>query len=125
VTPKFQVGIDTIEIRRISEILEKCPGFRHRWFNSNESLLSSKKMAGSLAAKKALYKSLGGQLYFDYSKVTLLHDEFGKPKFEFYDGGSFLNSHLCYSISITYTTETAQAIAITQLSEAASDDNLR
>lgn len=82
----LDIGIDIVEIGRISEYLNKNENFLKRLFTENEIKLFQSKgykeetIAGNFAAKEAVSKSLGlGIRGYDFKDIEILRDELGKP----------------------------------------------
>ena len=82
----LDIGIDIIEIKRISECLNKNDKFLKKLFTDNEIELFQSKgyntqtIAGNFAAKEAVSKSLGlGIRGYDFRDIEILRDSLGKP----------------------------------------------
>ncbi len=117
----MQVGIDTVEIKRIEVLLENKERFLQRVFSLKEqqefekSGNKSEHIAAAFAAKEAFSKALGtGIVGFNLTEVSLLHKENGKPYLEFSGKASELveKSKLSFDVSITHTDSIATAIVI-------------
>lgn len=117
----MQVGIDTVEIKRIEDLIKNKERFLERVFSEKERAEFSGKnnkpehIAGSFCAKEAFSKSIGtGVSGFNLNEVSLLHKENGKPYLEF--SGNALEivkkSNLLFDVSITHTDFLATAIVI-------------
>ena len=115
------VGIDTVEIERIKELINK-ERFLERVFSDEEikefGLKNSKPehIAAAFASKEAFSKALGtGISGFKLREVSLLHLENGKPYLKF--SGNALSivteKGLSFDVSITHTNSLATAVVIT------------
>lgn len=116
----YTVGIDMVEISRIEKSV-KNKRFTDRVFSEKEqALFLSKKlpyesMAGNWAAKEAFSKAIGtGVRDFSLNEVSVLRNELGAPYYEL--SGNALeivrDKGLEFSVSITHTSEYAQAVCI-------------
>ena len=117
----MQVGIDTVEIKRIEALLKNKEQFLCRVFSIKEQQEFDKRnnkpqhLAAAFSAKDAFSKVLGtGVSGFNLNEVSLLHKENGKPYLEF--SGKALQivkeSNLTFDVSITHTDSLATAIVI-------------
>ena len=117
----MQVGIDTVEIKRIEALLKNKEKFLCRVFSIKEQQEFEKRnkkiehIAAAFCAKEAFSKVLGtGVSGFNLNEVSLLHKENGKPYLEF--SGKALQivkeSNLTFDVSITHTDSLATAIVI-------------
>ena len=117
----MQVGIDTVEIKRIEALLENKERFLERVFSVEEQEEFIKRnnktehIAAAFCAKEAFSKALGtGISGFNLNEVSLLHKENGKPYLEF--SGKALEivkeTGLSFDVSITHTDSLATAIVI-------------
>lgn len=82
----LDIGIDIVEIERISQYLNKNDKFLKKLFTENEIELFQSKgnnpqtIAGNFAAKEAVSKSLGlGIRGYDFRDIEILRDNLGKP----------------------------------------------
>ena len=80
------IGIDIVEIKRISDAVKKNNRFLQKVFTNDElKYLEEKKfraqsVAGGFAAKEAVSKALGtGFRGFGLQDIQVLRDELGKP----------------------------------------------
>lgn len=80
------VGVDIVEIRRISEVMSKHPNFIDKMFSKNEMVyLKSRNLrpefvAGRFAAKEAVSKALGtGFSGFEFKDIEVDRTAAGKP----------------------------------------------
>jgi holo-[acyl-carrier protein] synthase len=80
------VGVDIVEIRRITEAIERNNNFLEKLFTDKEmEYFKSKKMraeyvAGRFAAKEAVAKALGtGIRGFGFKDIEIDRNELGKP----------------------------------------------
>lgn len=115
------VGIDTVEIKRIEELINNKERFLERVFSEDEikelALRSNKPqhIAAAFAAKEAFSKALGtGVSGFKLTEVSLLHFENGKPYLKF--SGNALSivkeKGLSFDVSVTHTASLATVIVI-------------
>ncbi len=116
----MNVGIDSVEIKRIEELLKK-DGFLTRVFSAEEqkefALKNNKPehVAAAFAAKEAFSKAIGtGIVGFALTEVSLLHFENGKPYLSF--SGKALSTveknNYNFDVSVTHTDSVATAIVI-------------
>ena len=116
----MNVGIDTVEIKRIEELLKK-DAFLSRVFSAEEqkefALKNNKSehIAAAFAAKEAFSKAIGtGIAGFALTEVSLLHFENGKPYLSF--SGNALSivkeNNYAFDVSVTHTASVATAIVI-------------
>ena len=80
----MEVGIDIIERNRINEKNEKWLIERFLSEAEREELSKNDKkvneyLCGRWAAKEAIYKALNPKEKIDYSEISVLNDESGKP----------------------------------------------
>ena len=81
------VGIDMIEVDRVTEKISKDQGFREKIFSVNEILFCESKVnsgenyAARFAAKEAFLKATGQGLALGYnlSDIEVMSDPSGKP----------------------------------------------
>ena len=117
----MQVGIDTVEIKRIESLVKNKERFLKRVFSEKEQEEFIKRnnktehIAAAFCAKEAFSKAIGtGISGFNLNEVTLLHKENGKPYLKF--SGKALEivreSGLSFDVSITHTESIATAIVI-------------
>jgi holo-[acyl-carrier protein] synthase len=117
----MQVGIDTVEIKRIETLIENKERFIDRVFSLKEQEEFNKRnnkpehIAAAFCAKEAFSKAIGtGISGFNLNELSLLHKENGKPYFEF--SGKALEivkeTGLSFDVSITHTDSLATAIVI-------------
>ena len=103
------VGTDIVEVER----LKSKPELWNRFMNEKEHEYLAKyrqkeeHIAGFWAAKEALVKALNRK-DFNFSSVTVAHDENGKPFFEFEEMEIEGNLHL----SISHERKFATAVVI-------------
>ncbi|WP_124101003.1 holo-ACP synthase [Ruminococcus sp. Marseille-P6503] len=116
----YTVGIDLIEIARIEKSV-KSRRFVERVFSEKEIALFSSKsnsaesMAGNWAAKEAFSKALGtGVRDFSLNEVSVLRDGLGAPYLELTGNAEKIADKLGleFSVSITHTSQLAQAVCI-------------
>jgi|BioPla2DNA2_1021312.scaffolds.fasta_scaffold12450_5 holo-[acyl-carrier protein] synthase len=112
------VGIDLIEVDRISKACEK-EGFLRRCFTENEIKLIDRKWqraAGNFAVKEAVVKMFGtGFRGISFKEIEVLRDELGKPYVKLYDKAAELAEKLGITnihVSITNTKNYANAFVI-------------
>lgn len=117
----MQVGIDTVEIKRIESLVQNKERFLERVFSEKEQEEFIKRnnktehIAAAFCAKEAFSKALGtGIVGFNLNEVSLLHKENGKPYLAFTGKAQELvkQSNLSFDVSITHTESIASAIVI-------------
>lgn len=119
----FGVGMDIIEVSRVSRNLSRTSGLKDRLFTPAEiaycesKLRSAEHFAARFAAKEAFLKALGtgwrGGLRFD--EIEILNDERGRPRAvvhgrvkEFCEANRVVAKH----VSLTHVKETAAAVVV-------------
>ena len=114
----MRVGIDSIEIDRISKSLE-ISGFLEKVFSEKEIELfkarnfKAETVAANFAVKEAFSKALGtGIRGFSLNEVSVLRDELGCPYLELAGNAKEVAYGLNFSASITHTKTVATAIVI-------------
>lgn len=117
----MKVGIDSVEIKHIEEVLNNKERFLERVFSVEEQQEFFKRnnkpehIAAAFAGKEAFSKALGtGVSGFNLNEVSLLHEENGKPYLSFSGKAEAIvrNSGLSFDVSITHTETIATAIVI-------------
>lgn len=117
----MQVGIDTVEIKRIEALTINKERFIERVFSLKEQQEfreknnKSEHIAAAFSAKEAFSKALGtGVSGFNLNEVSLLHKANGKPYLEFSGKAREIvkKSKLSFDVSITHTDSIATAIVI-------------
>ena len=114
------VGIDTVEIERIKELINK-ERFLERVFSEEEirefSLKNYKPehIAAAFASKEAFSKAIGtGVSGFKLTEVSLLHFGNGKPYLKF--SGNALSivteKGLSFDVSVTHTNTLATVVVV-------------
>jgi NAD(P)H-hydrate epimerase len=127
------IGIDIVEIKRISDALKKNNRFLQKVFTSDElKYLEEKRfrvqsVAGGFAAKEAVSKALGtGFRGFGLQDIQVLRDELGKP-FVILTGKarSIAEAKGDYTIhlSISHSDDNAIAYAMLEVENISSIDN--
>ncbi|CAN5546239.1 holo-[acyl-carrier-protein] synthase [soil metagenome] len=117
------VGIDMIEVDRVTEKVNKDNGFREKIFSEKEiAFCESKKnrtesYAARFAAKEAFLKATGFGLTLGHqlSEIEVINDDLGKPSFNLI--GSFKtkaidNSWNRIHLSISHLQNVACAVVI-------------
>lgn len=114
----MRVGIDSIEIERISKSLD-ISSFMEKVFSKAEvDLFESRNfkaetIAANFAAKEAFSKALGtGVRGFSLNEVSVLRDELGGPYLELEGNAKEIANGLNFTVSITHTKTVATAIVI-------------
>jgi len=87
----YGLGIDLIEVERVSEKIEKKAGFRELVFSNTEieycELRTNKyeHYAARFAAKEAFFKAIGTGWRDGtaFNEIEITHNELGKPKLSF------------------------------------------
>ena len=76
------IGVDTVDVARFAEHLERTPKLRSRLFAEAEQELSTHSLAARFAAKEALIKALGGSGSLGWHDLVVLRDEERAPTFQ-------------------------------------------
>lgn len=118
------VGIDLVEIVRISESITRNKNFVARFFGEDEQVLFSTRgmqqgyiqtVAANFAAKEAFSKALGtGIVGFALKDVEILRDERGAPFFKLSNRAleMVLKRNGVLSVSLSHTDNYATAVVI-------------
>ena len=115
----LRTGIDLIEVARVRKSLEN-PRFLERVYGPRERLLlncpeprRSQRAAANFAAKEAFSKVLGtGLLGFELNQVEILRGSRGEPYLSLRGSAAELAAGLELSVSLTHTSEYAQAVVV-------------
>lgn len=120
----LSIGIDIIEVYRISETIERTPRFVERVFTNRERQYCEKKgaaaaqsYAGRFAAKEAFLKALktGWRGKITWHDIEINNDELGVPSFTINGEAKKLLKELGADrihLSISHTSEHATAQVI-------------
>lgn len=76
------VGVDLVEVERLTAVLARTPAVRTRLFTAAERDLPAYRLAGRYAAKEAVAKALGGPGGLRWSDVEVGLDPAGRPVLE-------------------------------------------
>lgn len=117
------MGIDIIEVERVSEKIERAPGFREFVFSPAEiEYCDTKKhkyehFAARFAAKEAFYKAIGSGWVDEtaFNEVEILNDEKGMPYINLIGATQVTLSALNITkmhVSLTHIKSTAAAVVI-------------
>ncbi len=117
----MKVGIDSVEIKRIENLVCKNERFIERVFSRDEQTEFKNRnnkpehIAAAYAAKEAFSKAIGtGVSGFNLSEVSLLHEKNGKPFLDFSGKAKDIvrENKLSFDVSVTHTETVATAIVI-------------
>lgn len=75
------IGVDTVDISRFEEHLERTPALRQRLFVADERELPMRSLAARFAAREALIKALGGSGELTWHDMVVAHGEDRAPMF--------------------------------------------
>lgn len=75
------IGVDTVDIARFENALERTAGLRDRLFAPSERELPVHSLAARFAAKEALIKALGGSDGVTWHDAVIVKTELGAPLF--------------------------------------------
>lgn len=118
------IGIDIIEIERITNAIDKNKRFLQRIFTNQEIHYFSKRgypintIAGSFAAKEAVMKALGtGLRNFKWTDIEIHRNDLGKPSVMLYNNAEETANkngiqEILITISHSKNYAVAQALAI-------------
>ena len=121
------LGVDIVEIERMSQILERTPSFKTRVFSEGEQKYCDAKhkpavhYAMRFAAKEAVLKALGTGIAqgIALQEIEVVHNSKGRPEPKLYGRVAqiakqqgVIEVHL--SLSRTHDTAVANAVAVTQ-----------
>lgn len=120
--PILGLGLDLVPVKSISLAFKRDPNAAYAWLSLNEAeelgerIRSAETLAGRVAAKEAVVKSLG--CGFDdvvaWQDVTILADENGAPKVRLSGGAAAIAEKigvLCVLVTITHAGDYAAAAA--------------
>ncbi len=120
VPPRWLIGLDLIEIDRVTEALERHPErFRARCFTEREVEELDRKphppqsYAGRFAAKEAIGKALGTGVHFTWREIEVAGR--GKPTVTLYGWTREVADRkgvVAIDVSITHSRTTSAAVAI-------------
>jgi holo-[acyl-carrier protein] synthase len=80
------IGVDTVDIDRFAQSLERTNGLLHRLFTESERTLPVHSLAARFAAKEALIKALGGSEGLGWHDAVIEKTGSGAPFFAPTDG---------------------------------------
>jgi holo-[acyl-carrier protein] synthase len=80
------VGIDIVDVMRLTRHLALAPRLTQRLFTPAEALLGSESLAGRFAAKEALAKALGNPGDLSWRDAEVVRGPSGRPHLEVCDG---------------------------------------
>jgi holo-[acyl-carrier protein] synthase len=117
------VGIDMVEVSRITEKIAKGNGFREQVFSSAEiaycekSSNPSESYAARFAAKEAFLKAtgLGLMLTYELNQIEVVNNEQGRPGIRLLrelEGQARLNDWNKIHLSLSHTSSAAGAVVI-------------
>lgn len=75
------IGVDTVDVSRFEQQLERTPALRTRLFSQAECELSTPSLAARFAAKEALIKALGGSGDLAWADMEVCRDDSRAPSF--------------------------------------------
>lgn len=75
------IGVDTVDVHRFGERLDRAPALRSRLFAPPERALALASLAARFAAKEALVKALGGSGALGWQDLVVERDEDRAPRF--------------------------------------------
>ncbi len=115
-----RVGIDSVEIGRLKESVERgSDRFLRRVYSEEEIQMLCQKgmkaesLAANFAVKEAFSKAIGtGVVGFRLNEVSTLRDELGAPYIKLSGAALELVGDYNFTVSITHTETTATAIVI-------------
>ncbi len=118
------VGIDSVEVERFREMLERQPKMLERLFTDGEKAYGAEfadpaaSLAARFAAKEAAMKAMGvGLGAFGFHDVEVIKDEDGPPRLLLHGEASALSERLGVSnwrLSLTHTCSVATAMVIAE-----------
>ena len=117
------IGIDMIEVERVSEKMARTEGFRELVFSQNEIDYCEKKKnkfehyAARFAAKEAFYKAIGAGWMNGtaFNEIEITNDDKGKPLITFLGNTLALMNEmgiLNIHVSLTHLKTMASAVVI-------------
>ena len=117
------IGIDMIEVERVSEKMARAEGFRELVFSQNEIDYCEKKKnkfehyAARFAAKEAFYKAIGAGWMNGtaFNEIEITNDDKGKPLIKFLGNTLALMNQmgiLNIHVSLTHLKTMASAVVI-------------
>lgn len=126
------LGVDIVEIERMQRILERTPSFARKVFTEDEREYCERKgnpathYAARFAAKEAVCKALGTGILscgIGMQDVEVVRDSRGKPAVKLHGAAAEIAAQqgvieVPISLSYTHAQAVANAVAITQASQA-------
>ena len=126
------LGVDIVEIDRMRRILDRTPSFAHKVFTEAEQEYCNRKgnpathYAARFAAKEAVCKALGTGILscgIGMQDVEVVRDSRGKPSIALHGAAAEIAAQqgvidVPISLSYTHSVAVANAVAITQASQA-------
>lgn len=104
----MKIGIDLVEINRISKTISEIPDFVNKILSSEETTpWKIESICGKIAAKEAIIKT-GFIQAGEWKRITILPSASGEP--QVFDENNNIVSEL--HVSITHTSTLAMAIAV-------------
>lgn len=77
---RHSIGIDTVSVKRLTEILQAFPSFTKLAFTRYEKNLNNRQLAGNFAAKEALVKATSGLInLYDFRYIAVKREANGSP----------------------------------------------
>ena len=123
----IRTGLDLCEISRIERLINETR-FLDKYFSENERIYfaahgnRAESIAAAFSAKEAFSKALGtGVSGFSLCEVEVLHNDVGKPYFNFLGrvAETVKANSFTFDVSLTHTETTAAAVVICQREEKA------
>ncbi len=118
------VGIDTVDVQRFAEMMERRPEMSKRLFTEGERAYGDSlanpnpSMAVRFAAKEATMKAMGvGLGAFGFHDVEVVKTESGAPALALYGAALALSEKLGvtqWRVSLTHTCSVATAMVIAE-----------
>lgn len=118
------VGVDSIEIARVAESIQRSPRLRQRLYTGGElaqlppGIRGWSRLAALFAAKEAVFKALGtGLAGHSWQQVEIIHNQLGAPEIYLRDKAAETAACLGISkihISLSHDRERAVAFCIAE-----------
>ena len=106
------IGVDLVDLARFEKQLENTPALRDRLFHEAERDNSVRQLAGSFAAKEALYKALSPSHGLQWHEAEVINLENGKPEFLFRGEIAEMISGSRVHLSLSHDAGIASAIVV-------------
>lgn len=120
------IGIDVVDVARLSAALERTPSLMDRVFTDLEQGLPVESLAARLAAKEAVGKALGRPSGLRWVDAEVLSEPSGRPVLRLHGTAAELANRLevgTWHVSLSHDAGIATAIVIAETAGETSEGN--